>query len=264
MKKSIAILIIVALFYSCNEESNEPVIPEKPKPEVVEPEPEPVEPGNENDTSWVFIHHAPQPEMVLVDSAFNDRLNPKSPGYWGDEYVKGIKVFSLYKGRRITPYEAHQITGLSWYEPGIFDTPVRSYEKPWRDKDGTIHMVRQNTLGYYYISCITAWEEPFRYETYIYICYPNGSEDEIKILLYVTKDEYKISYNDKIWVNGELAYAMSENEKLFLSGELPDSVDIMNPDNFQNYYNPKYYPWLENFRDHVRPVNATDIVVIMK
>jgi len=77
----------------------------------------------------------------------------------------------------------------------------------------------------------------------------------------------------KIWINGELVYALSENMVLFYQEMLPDSIDVtIDPDAFKDYYNPKYYPWLEPVLDddgnqigtHVRPQSGSDAIVITK
>jgi hypothetical protein len=261
MKKAVIIGMLLAFSGSCYNDK-ELVIPEK-KPD--EPPAEFNEgneelPENENDTSMIVVNQAALPTIVLVDSAYNDRLNPKSLGYWGEAYVKGIEVFSLHEGRRITSYDAYQLSGggslFSVDDPSIFYSPVRPRKN---DK-----VFRPNSLGYYFLTYWIA-KDAFRYDHSIYVCYSDGTEDEMKVHLYVSKNRM-FSFIDKIWINGELAYAMSEAERMYWDGRgLTDVIEL-----YYDYYNPKYYPWLEPVINdegkqvNVRPINADHFITIMK
>jgi hypothetical protein len=205
-------------------------------------------------------------KIVLVDSLFQDRLNPELPAYFGEAYADGIKVLYLYNGRKLTFIE---------YCTLMQRTPIEGFEgyktihPPYRSTAG-YDSINEGTLGYYFLDTDPIIDdEAEEGPKYVYIQYPDGNEDEIKVQLF-RNERGTICLMNKIWFNDELAYAMSENYALFLLGQLPDSVK--GPDSFLNYYNPKYYPWLEpilnddgNQVGHaVRPKHGTDIVVVIK
>lgn len=83
---------------------------------------------------------------------------------------------------------------------------------------------------------------------FVYIRYPDGKEDEIKIEIFRNKEE-TVTLLDKIWVNNELIYSKSEN-----------------------FYNSDYYPWLEPVLDDndkqiknlVQPVDGTSVIALKK
>jgi len=262
MKKLVIAGILLSFLSSCNMDNitSKEVLQEQQKQQ------------EQQDADTLTVHEDNSfpppiiPDVVIVDSEFNDRLNPESPAYFGDEYVKGIELFYLHEGKRITPYEAYRFSGGGKYwfvdDLSVFDSPVNPEKRPYYDKDGILHMIRENPLDCYFIPLgtvnISTSDDHYNYINYI--CYPDGSEDEIKIQLYKVSKGVKV---DKIWVNDELAYAVSENEKLSLMGKLPDSVDITNPDDFLSYYNPKYIP-LDDIGNQVKPKYDLNILVLMK
>ena len=114
--------------------------------------------------------------VVILDAKHQDRLDPQSPAYFGDRFVRGIKTFGFWDGKRqhcvamshiSTPFNSnHYTVHLYWFKP--------VYE------DG-------------------------RYYFYTYICYPKGKEDQIKFRCKQDENGYRLYY-DKIWVNDELVY----------------------------------------------------------
>lgn len=124
--------------------------------------------------------------------------------------------------------------------------PYEDYERDGR--------VKKNTKGYYYLPFPFNKTEENQDVSYIYVQYPNGSEDEIKSQMYIADGIFLI---DQIWVNGELAYSMSPRE-----GSLST----------KQYYNPEYYPFLvptlddngKQIGDLVQPEGGTRIIVIKK
>ena len=164
--------------------------------------------------------------IAIADEAFNDRLNPDSPAYFGDEYTNGIKILYYYKGNKLTFEEYHkamlkwhyETEGTLWY---YIDEVLAKYKTIYPPFWG---LEAEGSDKYFYIDCINGSHEV--YETgfsYTYICYPDGSEDEIKARIYSNKG---LTVIDKIWINGELVKESHES----LS--------------YQPYYNPKYYPWM--------------------
>ena len=111
-----------------------------------------------------------------------------------------------------------------------------------------------NTKGYYYLPFPFNKTEENQDVSYIYVQYPNGNEDEIKVQLYRTPS---LLLMDQIWINGELVYSMHPKE-----GSLST----------KQYYNPEYYPFLvptlddngKQIGDLVQPENGTRIIVIKK
>ena len=207
-------------------------------------------------------------KIIIADQELHDRLSPESPSYFGETYAEGIEVLHLYKGEKFTTIELRQFETGKVYFPE--DDVV--IQPPFRET-ADYGAINQNTFGYYF------WDAYPRVWTavddicYTYIRYPDGSEDEIKVLL-LRFGEHKTSIRmEKIWINGELAYAMSENTALSLrEGTLPQTIDTSNPDNFKAYYNPQNYPWLEPLLDDngiqmgtcVRPQYGSDAIVIIR
>lgn len=113
-------------------------------------------------------------QIVLTDPELNDRLNPGSPSFLGEEYTQGIEVLYRYKDQKLTlpllwPLQTHGGAILGeWstiYPPYMEDN---GYGKT----DG-------NTKGYYYIEASPFVTEGNRDIAYTYIQYPDGNEDEI-------------------------------------------------------------------------------------
>jgi len=184
--------------------------------------------------------------VIIVDSAYNDRLNPESPAYFGDEYAEGVKVFYLCYGKKLTFLEYYSYLGGGgwWYWEDVENIKTITAPAPFY---GGIY-------GYYSINCtMYVWfgieDDPIF--TYAYIAYPDGNEDEIKVQIKIGRN-YIIK--DKIWINGELAY---DNYMREFGWDIP-----------LPYYNPKYYHWLEPVFDNdgneigVRP--RVPVLVIQK
>ena len=113
--------------------------------------------------------------VVILDKMHQDRLDPKSPAYFGDKFIKGIKTYGFWDGKR-----QHCIA-------------IKTVEAPYHSH-------------HYFVNLY--WCKPVnegdRLVYYTYICYPDGKEDQIKVRL---NDENKnIPFYDKIWFNGELVY----------------------------------------------------------
>ena len=138
--------------------------------------------------------------IIIVDAEFNDRLNPKSPSYYGDEYVEGIKIFLFDKEKDAFPQTPRYV----W--PEVVWPPIR-----WIEDVGYISNCAD---GFY---CIPVG-------SYIYIQYPDGSKDEIKVQYWGDFEQRSRMYIEKIWFNNELVFEGNPRKE---SG---------------NYYNPKYFP----------------------
>jgi hypothetical protein len=201
--------------------------------------------------------------IAITDRDLQDRLNPESPAYFGQAYVEGIEIRYLYEGSKRTfpeiwPYISPAGTELQNYQ--IINPPYREYV----DKDGDTLTTYQGTLGYYHLGGPGPLVGNETSYSYAYICYPDGTEDEVKVLLFFTKLSV---FLDEVWINGELAYALSEDVKLVYLG-LPAPL---NPDG-QHYYNPKYFHFMEPEVDRdgnqigslVRPKDGTRLIVIRK
>ena len=110
--------------------------------------------------------------------------------------------------------------------------PYEDYERDGR--------VKKNTKGYYYLPFPFNKTEENQDVSYIYVQYPNGSEDEIKSQMYIADGIFLI---DQIWVLST-----------------------------KQYYNPEYYPFLvptlddngKQIGDLVQPEGGTRIIVIKK
>lgn len=139
-------------------------------------------------------------QIVLTDPELNDLLNPESPSFLGEEYTKGILVMYLNAGKKTLCQFVPQYTneGGTQKEWNMIYPPYEDYERDGR--------VKKNTKGYYYLPFPFNKTEENQDVSYIYVQYPNGSEDEIKSQMYIADGIFLI---DQIWVNGELAYSMS-------------------------------------------------------
>jgi hypothetical protein len=159
--------------------------------------------------------------VVFVDKFLNDRLDPKSPSYFGEEYAQGIKVLYLCDGKKLGYLDYYHFMGRGemFYIENIENRKTIS-EPHW------------DSFEHYFISCISRASimEDDEEVAYAYLSYPDGSEDEIKVRLRENSGEYGcVLFLDKIWINGELARE-----------GVTDS---------QMYYNPKYFPWLKPYID---------------
>ena len=116
-------------------------------------------------------------QIVLTDPELNDLLNPESPSFLGEEYTKGILVMYLNAGKKTLCQFVPQYTneGGTQKEWNMIYPPYEDYERDGR--------VKKNTKGYYYLPFPFNKTEENQDVSYIYVQYPNGSEDEIKKLL---------------------------------------------------------------------------------
>ena len=230
MKKFVVYLMHLVLFFSCN------------KADI------------ESNVDTVFPSRI---KIIIVDEAYNDRLNPELQSYFGDDYTKGIEVLYLCDNKKVTFLEYYKyLGGGSWW----FIDDVENHEfishpvfKTTNDSVGL------GTPWYFFIECSSdaMFEEAGQVVSYTYIRYPDGSEDEIKAQRKIWSSERTSNdeiggggmSNDKIWINGELAYEFSMSDG--------------------HYYNPKFYPWMQPVFDNnhiqigVMPIEE-GIVVLTK
>lgn len=204
--------------------------------------------------------------VALVDQELQDRLNPDSPAYFGETYAEGIKLMYLYNGKKLTILEA-------WphFSVGEYSDNFDEIFPPFRET-ADYGAISEGTYGYYFLNGtngpILSDEDLI---SYMYIHYPDGKEDEIKVQLFKSKNR-NLTLLRKVWINGELAYAMSENVVLFRLGLLPDTADRSDPDYFLDYYNPANFPFMEPVLDDdgnqignsVRPKYGTPLFFIRK
>ena len=152
----------------------------------------------------------PPPPMaiILIDEDGKDRLNPKSPAYFGDEFVKGIRVLGFNR-KYLNPVccPRHNCDCIMYW-------PIRP-PFIWVEGHG---YVGQGNNGFYTIVLGGTAGEDEDGESYafMYICYPDGSEDMIRFRI------------GKVLVNSELAMDM----------KLGSGVK---EDLWHRYYNPKYF-----------------------
>ena len=167
--------------------------------------------------------------VSLLDETHQDLLNPASPAFLGNNFFGGIKTYGFWDGKRQHCVAMNPI-----------DAPNRSNQSPF----------------YYVVNLY--WFKPVieddRHVFYTYICYPDGSEDEIKVREN-SSDPCNVFY-DKIWVNGELVY--------------DQFYDVSKENLWRRYYNPNYFHWMEPVYDmdgnHVGniPTTCHDFVYITK
>ena len=119
------------------------------------------------DENYGGILRGSAPIMIIVDEVLNDRLNPESPTYFGEEYIKGIELSYLHNGERMMVQNAI-VSPIHWNE---------------------------GTRGYYYIRLPKGSTS--------YISYPDGNEDVITIRSW-RNDTGTVTCIDKILFNGEL------------------------------------------------------------
>ena len=137
-------------------------------------------------------------QIVLTDPELNDRLNPGSPSFLGEEYTQGIEVLYRYKDQKLTLPQLWPLQTNGGAILGEWSTIYPPYmeDNGYGKTDG-------NTKGYYYIEASPFVTEGNRDIAYTYIQYPDGNEDEIKVQLYRTSS---LLLMDQIWINGELVY----------------------------------------------------------
>ena len=143
-------------------------------------------------------------QIVLTDPELNDRLNPGSPSFLGEEYTQGIEVLYRYKDQKLTLPQLWPLQTNGGAILGEWSTIYPPYmeDNGYGKTDG-------NTKGYYYIEASPFVTEGNRDIAYTYIQYPDGNEDEIKVQLYRTSS---LLLMDQIWINGELVYSMHPQE----------------------------------------------------
>jgi len=211
MKNAVVILMIVLLFGSCT---------------------------NKDVPNYDALNHVIS--LMVVDEALHDRLNPKSSSYFGEEYIQGIKFFNKVNDEK-SEYEPPYYYASEGPDPYFWriranGIPIKAEDvermqliQPpyvWHETEHSSMWVANGTThGFYFIrneglSLLT--EEEGEMFSYLYIQFPDGSEDEIKAREYKNKSG-SVGIFDKIWINGDLAY-----ENKF--------------DPAKNYFNPKYYP----------------------
>ena len=196
MKTKIIFFIIIAFICSCNNEDN-----------------------LGSDVVYVRIR------VMIVDEELNDRLNPESPSYLGDEYIQNISVGyrAIREDNDNVLIESFEQKQPVTYRNGtrqqyIYFIWCSPYAIDYRDEDNEDY----KDLGW----------SVCKYPTYTDIYYPDGSVDEIKSQFrYSSGDNGSVLTISKIWVNDELAYEFGYTR------ERPP------------YYNPEYYPWLKPMYD---------------
>lgn len=114
-------------------------------------------------------------QIVLTDPELNDRLNPGSPSFLGEEYTQGIEVLYRYKDQKLTLPQLWPLQTNGGAILGEWSTIYPPYmeDNGYGKTDG-------NTKGYYYIEASPFVTEANRDIAYTYIQYPDGNEDEIK------------------------------------------------------------------------------------
>ena len=184
MKRLWYILIIITMMYSCKKGD----IGEKSNI------------GGSNIDNIVII--------LIVDESFNDRLNPDSPAYFGDNYTNEIKVLYYHEGEKLTFIEEYYATGGG---KSYFINDVENHKdiSPSSVSPLGFSSIDCTTFNY---SCFSELEGVF---SFTYISYPDGSEDEIKVEY--NADDFGIDI-DKLWINGELAYDKDERRKNYRNG----------------------------------------------
>ena len=223
MKNFVIFLMAMAFLFSCQKNK--------------------VESLNDGTDSFFFDFNF---NFVIVDEDFQDRLNPVSPAYYGEEYVEGIKLLDAQK-KEFDPYAHYNsVRSVVEEEMTFIQPPYRWFPGPG---PGYIY---QGTHGYYFIrySFPDTYTVPDDDGALIiqYIRYPDGDEDEIKVRVYRKPG---VQTFDRIWINDELAF---EGCKW----------------NVNSYYNPKYFKWLgpvmdgygKQIGDAAIPIHAFNLVLI--
>ena len=222
MRILLSTLVTCLLLYSCNTQGltlNE----DQPPTKDVE----------DQELIW-GINYDTRISILIVDEDYNDRLNPQSPSYFGKEYIDGITRSYLYEGKiRIGRFEGYRpkFPGSYEYVSDLFPGVVMYAETI--ENYSVVLDPSWETMNYYYIPCDDGFGffEDNEIVYYSWICYPDGSEDELKVQIFENETSSIIQIG-KLWVNNELAFDMGTwngPEKGF-AGDF--------------YWNPKYYPWM--------------------
>ena len=196
VKKIVFFLAINSLFFSCSTKESD-----EPEPRIL----------NYSVPLYLGV------SLMIVDLDNNDRLNPESPGFWGEEYIEGIEMLYLIDGAKSAEYtgKAESLGSGNFYDPEF----TKEFKPVW-------------SYGYfdYLINCLsTAFVvEDDEKITYVYVRYPDGSEDEIKVLVHDSKMVGAFPKVSKVWFNGELAFV----------GGSYDEEWVLTLD----YFNPEFYP----------------------
>ena len=175
--------------------------------------------------------------IVIVDEDYNDRLNPESPSYWGDEFTKGIELFTMYKGQRLLYKHLFPLLNSEDYGGSVPGFAIEEYFA----KYSTI--TSYNAFNKYYVIFCGDGEKSLTEGGEIvvsnWICYPDESEDKVEI---EWGDAHSINpYIAMIWINGELAFQRVYEDVILESLSTPEEPFIFK----QAFYNPKYYPWMK-------------------
>ena len=159
--------------------------------------------------------------IAIVDSEHNDRLDPKSPSYFGEEYIQKIDV--------LTPAENNELVSFGGYLRAELENNPNYPPEFIAKMIGPIVPPGYSFPEKYYTIPVTFFRggiiEDGEFFGCTFIRYPNGSEEDIiKFQDKYIQDEFgSVQYTDKIWVNDELVF------------ESKSSVE-------DRYYNPKYFP----------------------
>jgi len=225
MKNNILYFMLTVLFCSCDVKPTE-----EPEADVIS-----------------FRLHA-----VIVDEDFCDRLNPVSPAYFGEEFIREMDVLYLCDGEKLTHLQTYYFGGggVLWHRDNIenFTPKTSPLEAPV--------IISPANWSCHWIDCTSEWGyffEEGKQVSYVYIHYGDGSEDEIKVQLY-ENESGSILVHDKIWVNGELAYSRQGKLKETQYGTIK-----------QDYFNPTYFPFMNGDEVDEKPnFGITFTVVITK
>ena len=240
MKNSILSLIIIALLCSCSLKNSETI----DESETI---------GESESTACFYTNHILW--VILVDEEFNNKLNPESPSYFGDEFIQKMEVTYLIEGRKLTHLQAYYYAGGDnkfWRDDIEKWSPIMH---PCNCVNLLDAIIDPSKGLCYLLDCTSDWGlfiEDDQEVSYTYIPYPDGSEDVIKMEIYNNHSiNCGISIQGKIWVNGELAF---EREEQNLGN---------------NYYNPKFFPFMKPIiQDGIqvgeKPAIYEDIIVIAK
>ena len=200
MKLFLNFLIITLFFCSCSKDKDE------------------------SGTNFVPL---PPFSIAIVDSALNDRFNPESPSYFGEEYIKQIDVLSPNVNTNELVSLGKMDYLRTWLETDTHCPPELL--------DKIVGLVAPTgylfSSDYYSIPLFTpgCLVEDGQCYGYLFVRYPEGNEDELKFDIRTVEGGGNNLYLFKIWVNGELAYEMG-------SSKMDGRYDY-------RYFNPKYYPF---------------------
>jgi hypothetical protein len=166
-----------------------------------------------------------QLNIVIVDELLNDRLNPESPAYFGEDYIQGIEILYLSNGKKLSFLEQYTHVGggrlfflddVENHSPII--PPIRAMGE---------YQVNQGSRGNYFIDCTYAYPNLTKVNHLTtYIRYPDRSEDELMVQIWKSEKGTVISIG-KLWINDDLVYEIG-----FSQAKEP-------------YFNPKYFPWMK-------------------